>query len=98
MLLNNVLIKSLHLPTVGAGTGRESALYCAFFFFFFAAQVEEKRASLGYVQVQEIDSLILKIQQLSFITFRSLFPFPCGVGKYHSLLNYSSEKSLGMPS
>lgn len=59
---------------------------------------EEKKAFFGYVQVQEIDSLILKIQQLSYITFLSLFPFPGGVRKYHSLLNYFSEKSLGMPS
>lgn len=68
-------------------------LYCASF-----NSGGEKKAFLGYVQVLEIDYLILKIKQLSYITFLSLFSFPCGVGKYHSLLNYFSEKSLGMPS
>lgn len=68
-------------------------LYCAF-----CNSGSRERVFLGYVQVQEIDSVILKIQQPSVITFLSLFPFPCAVGKYHSLLNYFSEKSLGMPS
>lgn len=35
----------------------------------------KERGFLGYVQVQEIDSVILKIQWQSFITFLSLFPF-----------------------
>lgn len=72
---------------------RMSLLRCAF-----CNGGRQRRTSPGYVQTQEIDSLILKIQLLSFITFLSLFPFPRGVRKYHSLLNYFSEKSLGMPS
>lgn len=47
---------------------------CSLHFVHFVIQVE-KRAFLGYVQVQEIDSVILKIQWQSFITFLSLFPF-----------------------
>lgn len=58
---------------------------------------KKKKKNLPWLRsrVQEIDSLILKIQRLSFITFSSISLFPGGVGKYHSLLNYFSEKVSG---
>lgn len=49
-----------------------SAVVSILFIFWFRSK---KRGFLGYVQVQEIDSIILKIQWQSFITFLSLFPF-----------------------